>query len=73
VMPWIDPSKEMVGVEKGTRLGLHSLSHAQRERNINPLSTRREIQSERQQMNDMHIVSTSDPAHAVKLNNQKEE
>ena len=73
VMPWIDPSKEMVGVEKGTRLGLHSLSHAQRERNINPLSTRREIQSERQQMNEMHIVSTSDPAHAVKLNNQKEE
>ncbi|KPL99286.1 poly(3-hydroxybutyrate) depolymerase [Vibrio splendidus] len=73
VMPWIDPGKEMVGVEKGTRLGLYSLSHAQRERNINPLSTRREIQSERQQMNDMHIVSTSDPAHATKPNNKTEE
>ncbi|MFA0690619.1 phage portal protein [Vibrio splendidus] len=65
VMPWIDPAKEMNGIEKGTRLSLFSLSHAQRERNINPLSTRQEIQSERKQMNDMGIVSQSDPANSL--------
>lgn len=63
VMPWIDPAKEMTGIEKGTRLGLVSLSHSQRERNINPLSTRKEIKAEREQMNNDGIVSTSDPAH----------
>lgn len=65
VMPWIDPAKEMVGIEKGTRLGLNSLSSYQRERNINPLATRREVQAERKAMNDMNIVSTADPAHSV--------
>ncbi|MDN3699188.1 phage portal protein [Vibrio cortegadensis] len=63
VMPWIDPTKEMTGIEKGTRLGLFSLSHYQRERHVNPLSTRKEIKAERQQMKDDGIVSTSDPAH----------
>ncbi|MFH0267220.1 phage portal protein [Vibrio rumoiensis] len=63
VMPWIDPAKEMVGIEKGTRLSLNSLSSYQRERNINPLATRREIQAERKAMSDMNIVSTADPAH----------
>lgn len=65
VMPWIDPAKEMVGIEKGTRLGLNSLSSYQRERNINPLATRREIQAERSAMTVMNIVSTADPAHNV--------
>lgn len=65
VMPWIDPKKEMDGIEKGTRLGLFSLSQAQRERNINPLATRKEIQAERKQLNDMGIVSTADPAHNI--------
>lgn len=65
IMPWIDPAKEMVGIEKGTRLGLHSLSHSQRERNINPLAARREIQQERKSMNEMGIVSTADPAHNI--------
>ncbi|ENB2050570.1 phage portal protein [Vibrio fluvialis] len=65
VMPWIDPKKEMEGIEKGTRLSLFSLSQAQRERNINPLSTRKEIQAERKQLNDMGIVSTADPAHNI--------
>lgn len=63
VMPWIDPKKEMEGIEKAIRMGLQSLSHSQRERNINPLATRREVQAERKAMNDMNIVSTSDPAH----------
>lgn len=63
VMPWIDPAKEMVGIEKGTRLSLNSLSSYQRERNINPLATRREVQAERKSMNEMGIVSTADPAH----------
>ncbi|ENX3946316.1 phage portal protein [Photobacterium damselae] len=63
VMPWIDPAKEMTGIEKGTRLGLQSLSHFQRERNYNPVAVRREIKSERQAMNDDDIVSTADPAH----------
>lgn len=65
VMPWIDPAKEMVGVEKGCRVGVQSLSHYQRERNYNPLSVRREQQAERQQLNEMEIVTTSDPAHSV--------
>ncbi len=65
VMPWIDPKKEMEGIEKGTRLSLFSLSQAQRERNINPLSTRKEIQAERKQLNEMGIVSTADPAHNI--------
>ncbi|UIP28883.1 phage portal protein [Photobacterium sp. TLY01] len=73
VMPWIDPAKEMTGIEKGTRLGLHSLSHSQRERNINPLATRREIQAERNAMNDMGIVSTADPAHNLVKNIQQEQ
>ncbi|EKO3731119.1 phage portal protein [Vibrio metschnikovii] len=63
VMPWIDPKKEMDGIEKGSRLGLFSLSQAQRERNINPLATRKEIQAERKQLNEMGIISTADPAH----------
>ncbi|OOF25056.1 phage portal protein [Salinivibrio proteolyticus] len=63
VMPWIDPKKEMDGIEKSNRLGLQSLSHSQRERNINPLATRREIQAERKAMDEMGIVSTSDPKH----------
>ncbi|WED23069.1 phage portal protein [Vibrio sp. JC009] len=71
VMPWIDPAKEMTGIEKGTRLSLFSLSHAQRERNINPLSTRKEVQSERTQMNEMDIVSTSDPSHSLKDSSEK--
>lgn len=65
VMPWIDPAKEMTGVEKGTRLGLQSLSHYQRERNFNPVSVRREIKAERQAMNDDAIVSVADPAHNI--------
>ena len=65
VMPWIDPAKEMSGIEKGTRLGLQSLSHFQRERNYNPVAVRREIKAERQAMNDDAIVSTADPAHNV--------
>ncbi|HFQ4959211.1 TPA: phage portal protein [Vibrio vulnificus] len=73
VMPWIDPAKEMTGIEKGTRLSLFSLSHAQRERNINPLATRQEVQAEREEMNELGIVSTSDPAHnVVKVNNKGE-
>lgn len=63
VMPWIDPAKEMVGIEKSTRLGLNSLSSHQRERNINPLAARREVQAERKSMDGMGIVSTSDPSH----------
>lgn len=63
VMPWIDPAKEMVGIEKGTRLALNSLSSYQRERNINPLATRREIQAERKSMNEMNIISSADPAN----------
>ena len=63
VMPWIDPAKEMDGIEKGTRLSLFSLSQTQRERNINPLSTRKEIKAEREQMKADGIISTSDPAH----------
>ncbi|MBF4237439.1 phage portal protein, partial [Vibrio anguillarum] len=59
VMPWIDPKKEMDGIEKGSRLSLFSLSQAQRERNINPLATRKEIQSERKQLNEMGIISTA--------------
>ncbi|MEZ8095789.1 phage portal protein [Photobacterium swingsii] len=73
VMPWIDPAKEMTGIEKGTRLGLHSLSHSQRERNINPLATRREVQAERTAMNEMNIVSTADPAHNLADDIQPEE
>ncbi|MBT2920159.1 phage portal protein [Vibrio anguillarum] len=65
VMPWIDPKKEMDGIEKGSRLSLFSLSQAQRERNINPLATRKEIQSERKQLNEMGIISTADPAHNI--------
>ncbi|PMJ90287.1 phage portal protein [Vibrio sp. 10N.261.55.A7] len=65
VMPWIDPKKEMEGIEKGTQLCLFSLSQSQRERNINPLSTRKEIQADRKQMNEMGIVSTSDPTHKM--------
>ncbi|ODA29886.1 phage portal protein [Veronia pacifica] len=80
VMPWIDPAKEMTGVQLGARLGLHSLSHSQRERNINPLSTRREIQAEREAMKEMGIVSVADPSHNVvesiqhdKENNKRDE
>ncbi|MGF1684824.1 phage portal protein [Photobacterium minamisatsumaniensis] len=65
VMPWIDPAKEMIGIEKGTRLGLQSLSHFQRERNFNPVSVRREIKAERKAMNDDAIVSVADPAHNI--------
>ncbi len=74
VIPWIDPKKEMEGIEKAIRMSLKSLSHTQRERNINPLSTRREIQAERNAMNEMGIVSTSDPAHnlALKIQQEKE-
>ena len=74
VIPWIDPKKEMDGIEKAIRMSLKSLSHTQRERNINPLSTRREIQAERKSMNEMDIVSTSDPAHnlASKIKQEKE-
>ena len=73
VMPWIDPSKEMTGIEKGTRLSLFSLSQAQRERNISPLATRLEVQSERKQLNEMNIVSTSDPAHSLVSSNSNKE
>ena len=65
VMPWIDPAKEMVGVEKGTQVGLQSLSHYQRERNFNPQAVRQEQQAERQQLNKLKLVTTSDPAHRL--------
>lgn len=63
VVPWIDPIKEMNGIEKAVRMGMYSMSHAQRERNIPVLATRREIQAERAQFDELGIVSTSDPKH----------
>lgn len=66
VMPWIDPAKEMTGIEKGSRLALQSLSNYQRERNIDPLATRREIAAERQAMVDAGIISTADPKNNLK-------
>lgn len=71
VMPWIDPSKEMVGIEKGSRLGLQSLSNYQRERNIDPLAARREIAAERVAMDAAGIISTADPKHNLKSSTAK--
>ncbi|CAG9001780.1 MAG: hypothetical protein CENE_03807 [Candidatus Celerinatantimonas neptuna] len=72
VMPWIDPAKEMTGIEKGSRLGLQSLSNYQRERNIDPLATRREIAAEREAMDEAGIISTADPKHNLQSSQSKE-
>lgn len=72
VMPWIDPAKEMTGIEKGSRLALQSLSNYQRERNIDPLAARREIAAERRAMDEAGIVSTADPKHNLKSSTANE-